>query len=428
MKARFLPPRDNYSGNLLWNKEAFSDKSQEISLSINKLRDMGYWASAFPEGDGVTFNFYDSTKTSEEMFDDFRLSFNWIEIERANSLDSNTELAELESDDRTIKCIVIVPLEKIYIQKTITLGKYEFFCRRELDPEPYERFADFDCEYVQFEEELNYKDLLRLNKTFDHNDYVINKCLSIAEHALDLVRYSHSSFKVREFTPNPAGQMSDGFFSVNIIPLGQTHLKPFKLSGISRPISVSNNWLGPQVDGFYAPAINYLSFIYSEDINNEIANSVVSALRSCRQSFYSIGTESQFLNLVFTLDGLTDPEWSGWKHRTYIAALLSQGCPEVFEKKLEMYDMLYTDVRNKLVHEGKDFYQFDVDPDEACETIFSYIKDVIDLIAIETFNSKSEMKDYATDLLRKPEYISKYTNVVNVVSAARGKNPQIPTW
>ena len=428
MKARFLPPRDNYSGNLLWNKEAFSDKSQEISLSINKLRDMGYWASVFPEGDGVTFNFYDGTKTSEEMFDDFRLSFNWIEIERANSLDSNTELAELESDERTIQCIVIVPLEKIYIQETITLGKYKFFCRRELDPEPYERFADFDCEYVQFEEELNYKDLLRLNKTFDHNDYVINKCLSIAEHALDLVRYSHSSFKIREFTPNPAGQMSDGFFSVNIIPLGQTHLKPFELSGISRPISVSNNWLGPQVDGFYAPAINYLSFIYSEDVNNEIANSVVSALRSCRQSFYSIGTESQFLNLVFTLDGLTDPEWSGWKHRTYIAALLSQGCPEAFEEKLEIYDMLYTDVRNKLVHEGKDFYQFDVDPDESCETIFSYIKDVIDLIARETFNSKSEMKDYATDLLRKPEYISKYTSVVNVVSAARGKNPKIPTW
>ncbi|MGI2068209.1 hypothetical protein [Shewanella sp. MF08487] len=328
----------------------------------------------------------------------------------------------------TVKCIVIVPLGKIYIQETITLGKYVFFCRKEFDPEPYDRFSDFDCEYVQFEEDLNYKDLLRLNKTFDHNDYVINKCLSIAEHALDLVRYSHSSFKVREFTPNPAGQMNDGFFSVNIIPMGKTHLKPFKLSGISRPISVSNNWLGPQVDGFCAPAISYLSFIYSNDINNEIANSVVSALRSCRQSFYSIGSESQFLNLVFTLDGLVDPEWSGWKHRTYIAALLSKGSSDAFEKKLEMYDMLYTDVRNKLVHEGKDFYQFDVDPDESCEAMFSYIKDVIDLIASKTFNSKSEMKDYAIDLLRKPEYIAKYTNVINVVSALRGKDPQIPTW
>jgi hypothetical protein len=59
MKARFLPPRENYSGNLLWNKEDFSNKESEISKSLHKLREIGYWASAFPEGDGVTFNIYD---------------------------------------------------------------------------------------------------------------------------------------------------------------------------------------------------------------------------------------------------------------------------------------------------------------------------------------------------------------------------------
>ena len=430
MKARFLPPRENYSGNLLWNKESFSSKKAEIDNSLNKLREMGYWASPFPEGDGVTFNIYDKKiiRNNEQMLDDFVLSFDWVDIEKGVSSDSNSELADLESDERLLKCTVVVPLDKIYIQETIPLGKYTFVCRKQFDEEPYERFGNFDCEYVQFEVELNYKDLLRLNKTMNHNDYVINKCLALAEHALDIVRYSHSSFKVKEFTPNPAGQMNNGFYSVNIIPMERTHMKPFELSGISRPISVSNNWLGPQVDGFYVPGIQYLSFIYSNDINNEIANAVISALRSCRQSFYSIGAESQFLNLVFTLDGLTDPEGNGWKHRTFIAALLSKGSANVFARKLEKYDSLYTDVRNKLVHEGKDFYELNVDSDDCCEEIFTYIKDVIELIADKVFNHRSEMETYAIALLRDPVYVANYTEVINRVSTARGKNPHIPTW
>ncbi|MCP4326642.1 MAG: hypothetical protein GY787_33395 [Alteromonadales bacterium] len=82
MKARFLPPRENYSGNLLWNKESFSSKKAEIDNSLNKLREMGYWASPFPEGDGVTFNIYDKKiiRNNEQMLDDFVLSFDWVDI------------------------------------------------------------------------------------------------------------------------------------------------------------------------------------------------------------------------------------------------------------------------------------------------------------------------------------------------------------
>jgi hypothetical protein len=340
VKAKFLPPRDNYSGNLLWNKSKFSDVSSKIESSLGKLREIGYWASAFPEGDGVTFNVTDetATKSNDEMFNDFRSAFDWVDIETAKSKDSNSELAELEDEDETLECIVIVPLDKIYIQKTLVLGNYTFVCRKEFDEECSERLADFEGEYLQFEVSLNYRDLLRLNESINHNDYVINKCLSLAEHAMDIVRFAHSSFLTREFTPNPAGQMGDGFYSVNIIPLGKTHLKPLELHCISKPISVSNNWLGPQVDDFFEPGIDYLSFIYSNNIDNEMAKAVISALRSCRQSFYSIGDESQFLNLVFVLDGLTDPEWSGWKHRTYIAALLSNNNALLFAKKLEEYD------------------------------------------------------------------------------------------
>lgn len=432
MKAKFLPPYENCNGNLLWKKKNFEDKESEIETSLQKLRKIGYWVSPFPEGDGVTFKILAKSliRNNYEMLQDFQSCFDWILIEKASSADSNTELADLEDENRLIRCIVIVPLEKIFIQETLKLGKFTYFCRKQFDPEPYERLTNYESEYVQFEVQLIYRDLLRLDKTFEHNDYVINKCLSLAEHALDIVRFTHSSFKTKEFTPNPAGQMNNGSYSVDIIPIEKTHLKPFELSGISRSISVSNNWLGPQVDNFIDPCINYLALIYSvENINNEMANVVISALRSCRQSFYSIGPESQFLNLVFTLDGLVNPEsWTGWKQRTYIASLLSGGDHILFGKKLEEYDELYTNVRNKLVHEGKDFYELSTCPDVACEMVYCYIKDIINLIAIQSFNNRLDMKIYAQNLLKNLRFTSTYTEVINRVSASRGKTPKIPVW
>lgn len=432
MKARLLPPRDNHNGNLVWRRDAFLDKNSQISQSLDEIRTLGYWASPFPEGDGVVFRLLSDTiiKSNDDILDDFRRCFDWINIEKAQTLGSNFEIADLETENRTLSCAVIIPLEKIFIQDTLTLGKYTYFCRREFDQEPHERLSDLETEYVQFNCDISYRDLLRLNHTIDHNDHVINKCLSLGEHALDLVRYSHSSFKNRAFTPNPAGQREDGFYDVEIIPLEKTHLKPLRLSGISKPVSASNNWLGPQVDHLFYPGIEYLACIYSEEITDEISASVISSLRSCRQSFYSVGSESQFLNLVFTLDGLANPEkkWVSWKHRSYVAALLCEESPNKFHSILEEYDRLYIDVRNKLVHEGKDFYQITEDPDEASETIFCYIKTLIQLIANKGISSKSELKQFATTLLREQIYKEKYYEVILRVSTIRGNPPEYPIW
>lgn len=429
MKAVFLPPRDSYLGNLVWKKEDFDDKQLAIEESLQKLRKIGYWASVFPEGDGIAFKFEDelTERNNEEMFNDFKSCFEWIIINKAESKNSNTELAKLE-DSRKIQCIIIVPLLKVYIQNSLTAGPYKFFCRREFDPDPSERLVDFESEYLQFETELVYKDLLRVNETFSHNDYVLNKCLSLAEHALDLVRYVHSSFRIRDFTPDPAGQLDDGFFAVDIIPLGKTHINPIQLRGISRPLSIRNNWLGPQIDRLYAEGMDYLTAVYNGDIENEMSTSIVSALRSCRQSFYSLGYESQFLNLVFTLDGLTEPDGNGWKQRTYIAALLSKGDLSRFEKILIRYDELYFEVRNKIVHQGLDFYQLNEDPNVACEEMYGYIKEIIKLTSRELFSNLQDMKAYAIGLLQTQQYKEKYTAIINSVSSSRGKSPNIPSW
>ena len=409
MRATFLAPRNNIAGNLLWNKDQFQNRLEDISLSLASLREIGYFASPFPEGDGITFNFKNKEiiKSTDQMLSDFKKSFHWVHISEGESKDSNTELAKLEPDTK-INCIVIIPLNRIFIQETLKLHPYTFFCRKEFDLNPEERSSDYEVEYLQFETKLKYKDLLLLNKTLDKNNTVINQCLSLAEYAMDLVRYVHSSFSRKEFTPNPAGQMSNGFYEVEIIPKEQTHIKPIKLAGISQPMSISNNWLGPQVDHLDAIGIEYLTSIYSGKIQSEMALSAKLALRLCRQSFYSLGSESQFLNLVFALDGLTKPKGKGLKQRLYIAALICGKCPEKFVKILLRYNELY-DIRNKLVHKGLDFYQLDENPEKACDDMYKYIKDVIELISTMQFTSSIEMKDYAKNLLNTPALKEKCT-------------------
>lgn len=432
MKARLLPPRENYNGNLVWRKEDFIDKAEKTSASLEGLRALGYWASPFPEGDGITFRYKNDNhqKNNIEILEDFRECFEWVNIELAESVISNIELADLEDEGKMIECTVIVPVEKIYIQETISIRQYIFYCDKQFDENPHERLSEQEGSYIQFDCHLPYIDLLKLNTTINHNSYVINKCLSIAEYALDLVRFSHSSFTRKEFTPNPAGQRSSGFYDVEIIPLEKTHLKPLILSGISRPLSVSNNWLGPQVDSISYPGIQYLSAVYDKTIEDELSKVVTCAMRSCRQSFYSIGDESQFLNLIFSLDGLSniDPGWKGWKQRTYIAALTCNNSLIEFKKNLEIYDKLYTDIRNKLVHDGKDFYQLQADSNESSEQIFTYIKTIIALIESNNFSTLSELRGHAVQLLNQEQYKVAFKEVIDRISKLRGATPKYPSW
>lgn len=80
MKAIFKPPREPYTGNLLWNVVDAQEYSSEIAESLEKIKEKGYWASPFPEGDGVSFNDEGRSKKDIEMLNDFRACFDWLEI------------------------------------------------------------------------------------------------------------------------------------------------------------------------------------------------------------------------------------------------------------------------------------------------------------------------------------------------------------
>ena len=80
MKAIFKPPRDSYYGNLIWEVNEALNFSLDIKSSLEKVRKLGYWASPFPEGDGIAFSDESKQKKDIEMLDDFRLCFGWLKI------------------------------------------------------------------------------------------------------------------------------------------------------------------------------------------------------------------------------------------------------------------------------------------------------------------------------------------------------------
>jgi hypothetical protein len=426
MEARIMFPSGNVNGNLLWNKLDAISNQESIKQSLLKLQAMSYWVSRFPEGDGVTFS-HKGARSDDEIMGHFTDAFDWLTISKATK-SGNLELADLEPD-REILCTVIVPLYKLKIETTFQLAQYQFVCARDFDAAPHSRLGDFEGEYLEFKASLLYQDLLKVNSSYGHNNVVINKCLALAENAMDIIRYQFSTFLKPEFTPNPAGQQADGFYAIEIIPEERTHLKPISLTGISKPISFSNNWLGPEVEYCIAQGVSYLADVLNGR-NDELALSVKSALRSCRQSFYALGDESRFLNLVFTLDGLAAPDkkWAGWKHRTYIAALVSDGDLYKFKRVLKNYDQLYSDVRNKLVHGGADFYELPSNPAQASEDIFLYIKDLIGLIELSDFKKSADLQNYAIMLLNDPNFVVAYNLVISEVSTTTGRASQNCSW
>jgi len=430
MKAKLLHPHGNSNGNLLWRQADLPGKEGLLAQSLQRVIALGYWASPFPEGDGVTFNDKGGGKSRLQILTDFVAAFSWLEVAIGESGDSNLELAVLEAEAETeITCTVIVPLERVFFEEPFELGPFKFVCRRELDERPHERLADWAGDYIQFDTEFKYQDLLRLDRAIAHNDVVILKSLALAEHALDVIRFCFSSFVRPEFTPNPAGQLDDGTYVVEILPHGRTHLKPFNLKGISRPMSVSNNWLGPEIYGNDFRAREFLVAMLCGQ-SDELSLSVKAALRASRQSFYTLGDESRFLNLVFAIDGLVHPKrsWRGWQHRTYVAALVSHGNLARFRSVLVRFDELYEDIRNALVHKGEDFYELAQASAQCCQDLYGFMIDIVELIADLRLTTVDQLHIQAAQWLATPAFKSCYEEEIQRICECRGVRVILPKW
>lgn len=424
MKAFLLPPYDNYPGNLLWSPFQSEEYTAKINASLNKIVNMDYWASPFPEGDGVTFK-PNTKKTEDEITSDFKECFDWLDIVKATHEVAIEQLALIDAEI-FIDCTVTVPLQQIRIETSCKIAdNYKYLANEINDTITVPRVADFNSEQIEFDLKIKFGDLLKLNNSsLEHDNYVINLCLDQAERGMDLIRLRYSSFDRPEFTPNPAGQLKSGFYEVQITPNTSKRIpiKPKVYGGLSKPLSASNNWLGPEISDQFNLNDYKLSEILLGNKVHELGCLLIGSLRNCRQAFYTIGDESKFLYLIFSIDGLGSPDqdWRGWKHRTYISVLASSDNPSKFGDTLEAFDYLYTDIRNELVHNGKSFYELGVDNgNSSCEKLWIIYKDIVSLILNKDLTTIAELHQYAESTLKQPSFINYITTVVNKVDGAR---------
>lgn len=439
MKAFLLPPYDNSPGNLLWSPFQSEEHAIEIEASLTKIVNMDYFASPFPEGDGVTFT-SNTIKTENQIISDIKECFDWLEIMKTSHKTAIESLASID-DGILVDCIVTVPLQQIRIETSFQLAdNYKYLANEINDTTTVPRVADFNSEQIEFDLKIKFGDLLKLNSSsLDHDNYVINLCLDQAERGMDLIRLRYSSFDRPEFTPNPAGQLKSGFYEVQITPNASKRLpiKPKVYGGLSQPLSASNNWLGPEVsDDFNFNDYKLSEILLGKEVH-ELGYLLIGSLRNCRQAFYTIGDESKFLSLIFSIDGLGSPDqdWNGWKHRSYITALACSNNPSKFRDSLESYDYLYTDIRNKLVHKGKSFYELGEDNGKSsCEKLWTIYKDIVSLILNKGFTTIDELHQFAELTLKQTPFIDAITAVVNKVDSKRvtrsGKPKKItlPKW
>ncbi len=90
--------RANVHANLLWRTLSSKERDM-IAASLDALRRLGYDASPFPEGDGITFGH--STYVEAEALEHVRQSFDWLQVvESSPGGDLTADLPTIESKNR----------------------------------------------------------------------------------------------------------------------------------------------------------------------------------------------------------------------------------------------------------------------------------------------------------------------------------------
>ncbi len=458
-KAFLLHPTEHMNGNLRWHlrNESVQDK---ISASLNKICSLGYWASPFREGDGITFSKEDYS--AEQALEDFKNSFEWIEIEECKRSDFPSKMAEILKRQK-YRCTVLVPIRKLWIENSFKIGDFKFWPPMEKDgfsasdhplfkycasPSFFESegqaLGQWDGEITREEDLLRYP-LIEVNINMDESELLgiandLNAQIRLlkiasqqADRALDLLRINSCHFKKIEYLPDRAGQLANGFTVAYFIP----ELRQYKetlLQHIVYPIRTSNNWLGLEAEYTNDPYLEWLAGILKGDVNNEIEMAIRSSIIALSQAFYITYEEVSFLALIFALDGLCLPDanWKAWKHRSYIAAISSGGDIHIYEQDLKIFEYIYSDIRNKLVHSGASFSDIEnADFKSVAASIHSLIIRCITVIYQENISSKKELHNLAKKILSQKQFEDCTNKIIDYYDTLKGKVThfnQRPKW
>ena len=118
MLAVLIFPKDNVAGNLQWLPPYLYPEEHLLS-GMALLEEKGYWISAFPEGDGLTFLQENTDQSTMES--DFRSAFPWMKIKVYNGEDLNSD-PDIEKTQ-----LIILPIDRLRIAEPIFTEDYSVF-------------------------------------------------------------------------------------------------------------------------------------------------------------------------------------------------------------------------------------------------------------------------------------------------------------
>lgn len=125
--AVLIHPRGDHMGNLLWPGVLPADQATALAVSIAAVTAQGYWASPFPEGDGVTFKRSgESSHDAAACLTDFQAAFVFLEIEELDPAEGQASALARLAAGRTIMCTYLVPVEALRLERPFLLGDTRF--------------------------------------------------------------------------------------------------------------------------------------------------------------------------------------------------------------------------------------------------------------------------------------------------------------
>ena len=117
MQTILVHATEKHLGNLYW-APPYLFPEDELDVGIEQLTEKGYWASAFPEGDGFCFKKDGISRSDIE--NDFRIAFPWMEIKisQTDNYDSS-ELLKYQT--------IVMPLSRLMVEDVIHTEKYSIY-------------------------------------------------------------------------------------------------------------------------------------------------------------------------------------------------------------------------------------------------------------------------------------------------------------
>lgn len=333
-----------------------------LKAGSERLRVRGYWASFFPEGDGIAFKRENAEYDRARALVDFSESFAPIQVVENDGPNGQVKLADLLNDNTQgfVRVRYLVPVSQLLLLKSFTVGGTSFHAPvdgQEVDLDQHSwgmalcdvPGADIQpgwtpqktnsiCRtnellaYPLIERQIDVPSKIFHARQSDvrGQEKFLNFIISDADRALDMLRWTLCSYIKLEYLPNKAGWIGD-FAYAYIEPLFGP--KTGELVA-ARPdvLRVANNWLGLEAPALNLDEVAHIVGIIDGTWQSAMTPAVKAALRIFGQAYYLTEPEASFLSMLYAADALADVQaLKGYRQRIWVAATASKGKASLFK-------------------------------------------------------------------------------------------------